>query len=165
MDTATEYVITIPGRPATKGSMKCIGRRGKVAHVLVESTDNSGWRGTVAGWLTRSGPSSRPIPGQPLGVEVTFTLPRPAHHYGTGRNARQVKPRYVDAYPVGHNTGDVDKLLRLVLDAAQDAGVVPDDAAVCEVTTRKAYTLADQDGPALDRLPYPGVRLRLYALA
>jgi len=27
-----EYVITIPGDPATKGSLRCVGRRGGRAH-------------------------------------------------------------------------------------------------------------------------------------
>lgn len=169
MNPATEYVITIPGRAATKGSMKCVGRRGKRAHVLVESHETAGpWRETVAGWLTRKGPSVAPGPGQPLAVEVTFTLERPKAHRGTGRNAHRIKPRHVDAYPVGHNTGDVDKLVRLVLDAMQDAGVLPDDAQVCDLTARKRYTTTP-DLPAElalldDVLPYPGVRIRLHPL-
>lgn len=163
MKTSIEYVITIPGRPAPKGSLKCIGRRGQRAHVLIEDNEHTApWRSTVAGWLTKRGPSAAPLPGQPLGVECTLTLDRPKHHYGTGRNAGTVKPRYADAYPVGHNTGDLDKLVRLILDAMQDADVLPDDSQVCELVTRKAFTQPELD--ALDRLPYPGVRLRLYAL-
>ena len=167
MDTSTEYVVTIPGRPATKGSLKCVGRRGKRAHVLVEDHATSDpWRRTVVGWLTRKGPSTPARPGQPLGVEVTLTLPRPQAHFRTkgGKPSGELKPQHVDAYPVGHNTGDVDKLARLILDAMQDADLMPDDAAVCELTTRKAYTQPIDAPDALDRLPYPGVRLRLYPL-
>lgn len=147
--------------------MKCIGRRGRVAHVVVE--DDQGkrkeeWRKTIAGWVRKMWPADT-IKGQPLGAEVTCTLARPQMHYGTGRNAGRVKDRYLDAFPVGHDTGDVDKLLRLVLDAIQDTDVLPDDCAVVEATTRKFYVDPDgsSDHPNFpDRLGYPGVVIRLY---
>jgi Holliday junction resolvase RusA-like endonuclease len=159
-----ELVIVIPGRPTPKGSMKCVGRRGRVAHVSLED-DKSGrgkeWRRTLAMWVRRRWPSDQhAAPGQPLGAEITFTLPRPKSHYGTGRNAGVVKQRFVNALPIGHSTGDVDKLLRMVLDALQDTDVMPDDCAVIEALTRKTYV----DGPALvpDGLSYAGVVIRLF---
>lgn len=167
-----EWVITIPGEAATRGSMKCIGRRGAAAHVLVESHASSDpWRKTVTGWLTKSRGDVAAVKGQPLGVEVTFTLKRPKSHLRTRRDPATgvvhhlaaVKPAYVDAYPVGHNTGDTDKLLRLICDALQDAGLFPDDAAICEITARKRFPTEEQPDP-FDRLPYPGVRIRLYPL-
>lgn len=161
----SEWRITIPGTCQPKGSLKCVGRRGKVAHVLIEdNSDATPWRKTVAGWLVRKWPSVA-AKHQPLGAEVTFTLPRPASHYGTGRNAQRVKPS-APAYPVTHGTGDVDKLLRLILDALQDSGHMPDDAAVIEVATRKAYPVDLVDGTPdpYDRLPYPGVCIRLYPI-
>lgn len=162
-----EWVITIPGRPKTKGSMKCIGRRGKQAHTLIEDHKSSGpWREHVVGWLTKRGDVAA-VPGQPLGAEVTFTLPRPKSHYGTGRNEHVVKASVTD-YPTGHNTGDVDKLARLILDALQDGprAVIPDDAAVVDLNARKRFTLrpGEPEPDPYDRLPYPGVRIRLYPL-
>lgn len=170
---AAELVVTIPGDPKTKGSLKCIGGRGG-RHQLVESHKSSGpWRATVVGWLTkvvRTGKASPAVKGQPVGVEVTFTLPRPKSHYRTRRDPATgvvhlttVKPAYVDAQPVNHGTGDVDKLTRLILDALQDAGLFPEDCAVVELTARKAFPVVDDRDP-LDRLPYPGVRIRLYPL-
>lgn len=151
--------ITIPGKPATKGSMKCVGRVGKSAHVLVESHASADpWRRTVAGWVTSKWPIGQAAAsGQPLAAEVAFTLDRPASHYGTGKNARTIKPAHRDAWPAGHNTGDVDKLVRLILDALQDGPnpVVPDDAAVVVLTTAKRFV------GAASALPWPGVRIRL----
>lgn len=158
-----ELVLTIPGNPATKGSLKCIGRVGKRAHVLIEDHKSSKpWREKVSGWTHRAYPAGqRATAGQPVGAELSFTIDRPASHYGTGRNARVLKDRFVHAHPVGQNTGDVDKLLRLVLDALQDAEVLPDDAQVIETTSRKAYV----DAPGRpDVLPWPGVVIRLYPI-
>lgn len=159
-----ELVITIPGRAAPKGSMTCIGRRGRVLHVVIEDDKNgnkAAWRNTIALEVKRKWPADqRAIAGQPIGAEITFTLERPKGHYGTGRNAGKVKPAYVAAFPTGHSTGDVDKLLRLVLDALQDAELLDDDCAVVEAIARKTYV----DGPALvpDRLEYAGVLIRVY---
>jgi Holliday junction resolvase RusA-like endonuclease len=166
MALTRELVITIPGRATPKGSLKCVGRRGRVNHVLLED-DKSGagkaWRNTIAGWVRRRWPADQyAAPRQPLGAEITLTLIRPASHYGTGRNAHTVKPS-ADLLPVGHSTGDVDKLLRNVLDALQDTDLLPDDCAVIEATARKTYV----NGPAgvPDRLEYPGVVIRLYPYA
>lgn len=155
-----ELRIVIPGRAAPKGSLKCVGGRGR--HQLVEDNARAkGWRETVSGWVRRTWPADqRAAKGQPVGAEITFTLDRPKGHYGTGRNARTVKPTWIDALPTSHATGDVDKLLRLVLDALQDADLLHDDCAVVEVLARKTYV----DGPALvpDALGYPGVVIRLF---
>lgn len=158
-----EIRITIPGRPTPKGSMKCVGRRGKVAHQLVEQVDNEEWRRTVVQALRHSWPTGDGRTAgrhQPIGAEITTTLPRPGSHYGTGRNAHTVKPS-APAHPATHGTGDVDKLARLILDALQDGAVLPDDAAVVELVARKAYPRPGDPG---DVLGYPGVVIRLYPL-
>lgn len=166
-----ELAISIPGRALPKGSMVCVGRRGRVAHVVIE--DDKGkhkekWRAAIALAVKRKWPADQHAgKGQALGAEVTCTLERPGYHYGTGRNAGKVKQRYFDALPIGHGTGDVDKLLRLVLDAIQDTDVLPEDCAVIEATTRKFYV--DPDGASThpsfpDRLGYAGVLIRLYPI-
>ena len=160
-----ELVITVPGDPAPKGSLKCIGRRGSVAHVLIEDNDRTKpWRDKVSAAVRRAHPEPA-SPGQPLCADVTFTLARPKSHYGTGRNVNRVRPA-APAWPTSHATGDVDKLLRLILDALQDAGLVPDDSAIVTVTTTKAYpTETDVGGVyAPDVLAWPGVRIRLYPI-
>lgn len=161
-----EIRVAIPGHPAPKGSLKCIGGRGGRGHVLIEDNARTkDWRTAVAFWTRRTWPTDQHAdPQQPLAAEITFTLPRPAGHYGSGRNAHQLKPS-APAHPVSHSTGDVDKLLRLVLDALQDTDVLPDDCAVIEVHTRKAYPRppGTPDLPD-DVLGYPGVVIRLYPI-
>lgn len=158
--------VVIPGNPAPKGSMKCVGQRGKAKHVLVEDNERTGpWRETVATWAGRK---VQPFTaGEPIGAEITFTLDRPKGHYGTGRNAKVLRPA-APVFPIGHNTGDVDKLLRLVLDALQDADVLPDDCQVIEATTRKVYVspspVDDPWSVAYDALGHPGVVIRLYPI-
>lgn len=158
-----ELYLAIPGEPKTKGSMKCIGQVGKRQHVIIEDHKSAKpWLDALTLWLRKKWQSAA-AKGQPLGAEATFTLPRPKAHYRTGRNATQLKPS-APAHPVGHNTGDVDKLLRVVLDALQKADVLPDDCAVLEVTARKAYVVpAGHHGPP-DALGYPGVVIRLYPI-
>lgn len=160
-----ELTIVIPGRAAPKGNLKCVGQRGRGGrHVLVESNEgghSTRFRETIAGWVRRRWPAEqKAAKGQPIGGEITFTLERPKSHYGTGRNERKLKPAYAGAMPVGHGTGDIDKLLRNVLDALQDTDVLPDDCAVVEALARKTFV----DGPGLvpDGLGYPGVVIRLY---
>ena len=165
-----EFCITIPGRPAPKGSLRCVGGRGR--HQLIEDNDRSDpWRVEVARWLKKHGRGHEAEKGQPLGAEVSFTLPRPKSHHRQHRDPAtgvvrlgDVKPAYVDAMPVNRGTYDVDKLLRLILDALQDAGLLVDDAAVCDVTTRKRFPTVTGEADAYDRLPWPGVRIRLYPL-
>src|SRR5260370_23539303 len=60
----------------------------------------------------------------PCSVQITFYLPRPKSHYGTGGNAGQVKSQFAAAWPM---VRDFDKLTRPILDALQLAGVVADD--------------------------------------
>lgn len=155
-----ELVITIPGHPKPKGSLICCRDK---RHSLRE--DNKGtkpWREAIALWVRRRWPTSQHADtAQPIGAEVTFTIERPKGHYGTGRNAGVLKEQFEDARPVGRNTGDVDKLLRLVLDALQDTDVLPDDSAVCEVASRKEYVRHEARD---DVLTYPGVVIRLYPL-
>jgi Holliday junction resolvase RusA-like endonuclease len=162
----TETRVVIPGHPAPKGSLKCIGGRGGKGHVLIEDNARTKpWRKTLATWAGRR---LQPVqPQEPIGVEITFTLERPKSHYGTGRNAGVLRPG-APAFPVSHATGDVDKLLRLALDALQDAKVLPDDCQVIETTARKVYVSpAPIDDPwsvAYDALGHPGVVLRLYPI-
>jgi crossover junction endodeoxyribonuclease RusA len=65
----------------------------------------------------------------PVAVRIVFTFPRPRSHYGTGRNAGVVKGNAPER-PVGHNTGDLDKLCRSTFDALQAAGVIADDCQI-----------------------------------
>jgi len=76
----------------------------------------------------------------PVRVVCTFIFERPKNHYGTGRNALNLKP----SAPFSMVTKpDVDKLARAVLDAL--TGVLfYDDSQVISLTVTKKYRLKDE---------------------
>jgi Holliday junction resolvase RusA-like endonuclease len=151
----TEHVLVVAGEPIPKGSLKCVGQRGSKRHALVEDNPRTEpWRSRVAEAARQL--QERADEGEPIGVEITSTLPRPARHFTTPPRLRATAP----AFPTLRRTGDVDKLARLVLDALQDAAVVLDDAQVTEVISRKGYPASHTP----DALPEMGVMIRIYPL-
>lgn len=143
----SEVVITLPGHPAPKGSMKCVAPHARgTRQRLVEQLEKTikPWRAKLHHAFGRV--TSTADQQQPIGVEVTFTVDRP-------KSVRR-------PFPSAHGSGDVDKLARVVLDDLERAGILPNDAQVVELTTRKTYP----DGPLPDALPYPGARIRLYPI-
>jgi Holliday junction resolvase RusA-like endonuclease len=96
--------------------------------------------------------------GTPVHVGMTFTFPRPASHYGTGRNAAALKataPMEYIGFP------DVDKAIRAVLDAFSAAGVWDDDRQVSRVIeAARVYP-----GGHRDALAIPGAVIRVRAVA
>lgn len=152
MTTTTErtsWAVKVYGDPAPKGSLRCRGRNG--THNLVEdNVRTKPWRALVvkAGQaLDLPGPLSGPV-----AVEATFTLLLP----------KSVKPEE-RVWPWKKSTGiggDVDKLGRVVLDALEDAGVLANDAQVCDLHAVKAYPHT----PVPDVLERPGLLLRIWLL-
>lgn len=105
--------------------------REAVRHTTVGVMSETGWTPPLASFVT-----------------VTFTLDRPALHYGTGRNADRLKDT-APPYPTGRP--DLDKLCRAVLDALTDAGALGNDARVVGLAAEKTYP-----GGAADALDGPG---------
>ena len=124
----------VAGRPAPQGSKRAYKTKSGHVNVVESSKKVRPWRDAV-----RSETAPRfaaPLAG-PVWVTVNFYLPRPAGHYGTGRNAAQLRPA-APARPTGA-VDDVDKLLRAVLDGLKDGGAYKDDGQVVTVTARKYY--------------------------
>jgi Holliday junction resolvase RusA-like endonuclease len=145
--------------PAPKGSMKCIGARGQVKHQLIEDNpDTAPWRRAVAA-AARTHVPEKADPQEPVELVITYSLPRPKSHYGTGRNADVVKAS-APPRPSTHGTGDVDKLERNVLDGLQDAGTLVNDAQVTDVAHKKRWC----GSPGADVLDVPGAVIRIYPM-
>lgn len=69
-------------------------------------------------------------------LTITYRLPRPQSHFGTGRNAGLLKPgvpRYCGTKP------DLSKVMRAVEDSITDAGIWVDDCKVVHDTQWKLY--------------------------
>lgn len=143
---STAWAVKAHGTPAPKGSMKCVGGKGR--HQLINNSPAAkAWQDVVA-WAGRlhEGPA---LVG-PLGVQITVTVERP-------------KSTTVESRPWPHlrTAGDVDKHARTILDGLEQGGVLTDDAQVCEVHARKVYP----DTPGVpDALGRPGALIRIYPL-
>jgi crossover junction endodeoxyribonuclease RusA len=124
--------ITVLGKPAPQGSKRYIGR-GR----MIESSKAAGpWRDKIAAETRRAWGYAEPQAG-PVAVTVEFFFARPAAHFGTGRNRAILKPGS-PTFPIGR-TGDVDKLVRAVLDGITIGRAIADDAQVVQLEACKRY--------------------------
>jgi Holliday junction resolvase RusA-like endonuclease len=129
--------IWVSGDPAPQGSVNAFALKkggqytGRVG-MRSASSAHASWRNDVARAaaeeLKRAGLTLADLPlfgaDWACSVEIRFYLPRPKSHFGTGRNAGQIKPQFATVWPM---VKDFDKLTRTILDALQLAGVVADD--------------------------------------
>jgi len=127
-------LLAIPGTPRAQGSITLWkddqGRdRAKYAAPVVAH------RNLVVGRLVDAWAGFEPITG-PVQVQARLIFPRPKSHYGTGRNAAQVRP---SAPQLHIQYPDLDKCLRLLFDALTVAGVWVDDKQACDVRGAKRW--------------------------
>lgn len=131
----------VSGKSLTKGSWTFVsrnyvkaakGRQEWAAQIAEEvSAERHARLGTVG---------ARPFAGA-VKVDLTFFLP-------FGLRLPEVE------VPIGHQTGDIDKLVRLVLDALKTGGVYTDDSVVVALHTAKLWAVLG--------VP-PGVHIRAWA--
>lgn len=128
--------FTVYGHAAPAGSKKGF-YNAKARRVIVtdDSKQSRPWKAQVADAAAQATAGQPPLEG-PLLLELTFWIPRPKGHYGTGRNSGHVRSSAPAAPTV---KPDLLKLARAVEDAL--SGIVyRDDAQItCEVL-QKAYT-------------------------
>ncbi len=123
----------VAGIPVPQGSMKGFVVNGR-AVVTADNKKTRPWRQDVAAAAEEA---AFRFPGDtPIAVYLTFYMPRPKNHYGTGRNTAQLR---ASAPPFPTTKPDVDKLARAILDALKTAGVYRDDAQVVDLVTHKVY--------------------------
>jgi Holliday junction resolvase RusA-like endonuclease len=128
-------VVDVPGKPRGQGSMTLWRGPGGMGRARY-APDVVAHRNLVVAALVDGWSGREPLAG-PVGVRILAEYPRPRGHWGTGRNASSLKlraPGWVTIAP------DLDKVARLVLDAATVAGVYRDDAQVCLLRAEKRYT-------------------------
>ncbi|MFF9097619.1 RusA family crossover junction endodeoxyribonuclease [Streptomyces sp. NPDC014802] len=152
--TAPALQLTVYGTPGPQGS-----KNRNAAGALYESSAKvKPWRDAVksAALDALHHDDAWQSIREAVRLEVVFTLPRPKHHYGTGRNAGVLKPS-APKFPTGKP--DTDKLLRSTQDALKDAGVLLDDSVVTDTTAAKRYVLT-----GVDTLRTPGAVIRVWRL-
>lgn len=130
------------GVPVPQGSMISNGPGRGMRHS--NASKLKPWRYQVVSLLARHVP-----PGwdssAPITVTATFRLPRPQGHYGTGRNANQLKA----SAPEFHVTKpDLDKLQRAIGDAIEASGLVRGDQQITSWNVAKRYCV-DRETPGV----------------
>jgi Holliday junction resolvase RusA-like endonuclease len=131
---AREITLYVPGGPVTQGSMSHVG-----GGRLVHPKKLAPWRDSIR--LLSRNTAARTgfhhLPEQPVMVDVAFYLPRRGADLGR-------------KWPTTRSAGDLDKLVRAVLDAlstiGNETGILHDDSAVVSLRARKWY--ANEDNPA-----------------
>lgn len=129
--------FTVYGVAAPAGSKKALplrGRPGARPIIVDDSKRSRPWKRDVAQAAGVAMNGSRLLEG-PLELRVIFHVPRPKGHFGSGRNAGQVRAS-APAYPTVKP--DVTKLLRAVEDACTSV-VWRDDAQIIDQLALKRY--------------------------
>ncbi|HEY2303219.1 MAG TPA: RusA family crossover junction endodeoxyribonuclease [Acidimicrobiales bacterium] len=124
--------VDVRGLPRPQGSMRL--------HTLPGGKTAARYPAAVYAWRAQVQQAVAELEVEPFAgaveLHLGFSLPRPAAHYGTGRNASLLKPG-APAHPAV--MPDLDKLVRCVCDAVTDAGAWKDDSQVCVIHAAKRY--------------------------
>ena len=82
----------VPGIPRPAGSKRYLGRRKTGTAIITDDSGESGktWRRKLKLFAVAKY-REKPVTG-PVGLRCCFEMPRPKSHFGTGRNAKKLKP-------------------------------------------------------------------------
>jgi crossover junction endodeoxyribonuclease RusA len=137
--------LWVPGVPVPQGSKTAFVRGPRAVLVDANAGKLKPWRSHVSSFALDAWGGQAPLDEDVIGW-IEFIFPRPAAHFGSGKNAAVLKP----SAPFYKNTKpDRDKLERAIYDALTDAGVLRDDCRVVEGGSRKVYG------------PKPGARVHI----
>ena len=123
--------IIILGSPIAKKRPR-FARRGKFTAIINDQKTEEGrflfeaqkqWR-------------KSPLVG-PLAIDLLFVMPRPKAHYGTGKNAKILKPK-APTFHAGKKRFDIDNCVKFTLDCLNEL-VYEDDGQVAVISAMKRY--------------------------
>lgn len=116
------------GRPRTKGSVHAF-LSGKGNIIRKDSNPNTkAWAGVVSHAAAEAGVTMGN--GGGVRVQAEFFFARPKGHFGSGRNAGKLKES-APSRPTSRSAGDIDKLVRAVLDALTGVAFKDDSQVTC----------------------------------
>lgn len=127
-------IFSVAGIPIPQGSHKAFVVNGRPV-ITQDNAKTEPWRVEVKHAAIAARGEAAPLRGA-VEVDVCFVMPRPKHHYGTGRNAgvlRDGAPKWPTTRP------DTDKLARALLDALTASGAFSDDSQVVHLDAWKVY--------------------------
>lgn len=99
------------------------------------------WREKIAACLSRMKLTAT---SAPVLVQITFFIKRPKAHFGTGGNEGRLRDS-APRHPVTKSTGDIDNLVKAVLDEMNGI-VFDDDAQVLHLIAVKRYCNGSRNG-------------------
>jgi crossover junction endodeoxyribonuclease RusA len=140
------------GRPRTKGSTRSFAHR-TTGRVVTTGANprTAAWQGVVAHAAHAAG--VRPAATANLVIEFRFA--RPAGHLRTGRHAGAVRTT-APLLPTSRAVGDLDKLLRAVLDALTGVAYADDSNVVGVVASKRWTTALESEGARVAVGAWPG---------
>jgi len=121
-------MILIKGKPIAKKRPRFVVKNGRLWAYNSQETEESLW-------IYQAQEQIDFKYNEPIGIEVTFYLPRPKNHYGTGKNAGKLKknaPHYHTKKP------DLDNLEKFCFDCLNNLAWI-DDAQIISVVSSKKY--------------------------
>ena len=130
-------MIVVRGKPPPQGS-KVSFRNG---YMKEASPFLMPWRNQIVSACIEQKINNGEIIEQPVEIFIDFLFHRPQGHYGTGRNAANLKPSE-PIYPMTRSTGDIDKLCRSTLDglSVPSGGILlRDDSLVVNLRAKKSF--------------------------
>lgn len=113
---------TVTGNPAPQGSKRHVGN----GRLIEASKRLKPWRDEVIKATEKMAETIDTLEG-PLYIRLEFRIPRP----------KTVKRDY----PITRSSGDIDKLVRGVLDGIDIGGLIGDDSQVIDVRASKRYSV------------------------
>lgn len=128
----------VTGRPKPGGSKRGFVRGGRA--VVVEASKNVPWIEAVK--FAAQSEYQGPLLDEPLALSVDFYFARPKGHFGTGKNAGNLKPS-APSFPA--KMPDLSKIVRSTEDAM--TGVIyRDDALIVTQSFTKRYSIDGREG-------------------
>ena len=141
--------FTIPGVPQQQGS-KVFSQQGRGYDANKKLAP---WRKDALACIRDAkGDHDGPMFTGPIQVTMIAYFPRPASHYGSGRNAGVLKP----SAPFWHSSApDCDKVQRALGDALTQAGLILDDRLIVSWDASKVYGDPRMVVQVADATPFP----------
>lgn len=141
--------FTVVGTPVPQGSMQAFVRGGKPHVVAGNAGPLEKWRGDIrSAFAEANGPVATAldqfVQDGPVSMRLTFRLARPKSHYLPATKSRPRPELKADA-PTWGGKGDLDKLVRAVLDALTGISY-EDDKQVVVLGATKEYSPAGRAG-------------------
>lgn len=127
----------IGGKPITQGSMKHIGN----GMMTAANPKLKGWRAEVRKALETAKPVTWELAG-PMEMSVDFLFARPVAHFRLNGLLKPSAP----IMPCLRSCGDLDKLVRAIMDAGTGVAY-DDDSQVVTINTRKRYCKSAEGRP------------------